>query len=178
MTISKNPFMRLICFFWCNPLYLAALMSLSLLLGAYGFQYIGGYEPCALCWSQRYAHLAILLLSLMAIALKKAPNPFRIIFTAATVIALYVSVVAAGYHGGVEQKWWKGPNTCTSSGIDQNADMESLFDNMMNKKILMCDEIPWQIFGISIAGFNFLISLAVALFVSGAVISTIRKNHD
>ncbi|PCI45301.1 MAG: disulfide bond formation protein B [Alphaproteobacteria bacterium] len=169
----RNPITLLICFFWRNPLALAFLMSLSLLLGAYGFQYLGGMEPCDLCWTQRYAHMAILLLSGAGLLIKNATS----VMAWATVIALDVSVAAAGYHTGVEQKWWRGPDTCTSAGIDQNADMESLFDSMMDVSPVLCDEIPWQMFGISMAGYNLLISGAVAGFVTFALLNRLRKNH-
>lgn len=165
--------MLLICFFWRNPLALAFLMSTSLLAGAYGFQYIGGIEPCDLCWTQRYVHFAILGISGIGLLLKNTAT----IMGWATALALDVSIIAAGYHTGVEQKWWKGPDTCTSAGINQDADMESLFDSMMEAKIVLCDEIAWEMFGISMAGYNLLISFAVGLFVALALASKFRKNN-
>jgi len=174
MLTIKNIAVCLIRYFWHNPLMLAFLMSLSLLLGAYGFQYIGGLEPCHLCWWQRYAHMAILGLSAAGLLLK---DFWRGLWLWATAIALEVSVAAAGYHAGVEQKWWQGPTTCTSQGLDQSGDMSALFDNMMNAKLVMCDKIPWEMFGISMAGYNFLISLAVSLFVTGTIIAGLRQKN-
>ncbi|MCK5424095.1 MAG: disulfide bond formation protein B [Emcibacter sp.] len=174
MQKNTNLLVLLICYFWKNPLVLAFLMSASLIAGAYGFQYIGGMDPCDLCWTQRYAHFAILGLSGIGLLIKSTAN----IMGWATTLAIDVSIIAAGYHAGVEQKWWKGPDTCTSSGIDQNADMESLFDNMMEANLVLCDEIPWEMFGISMAGYNFLISLAVGTFVAFAMVSNFRKKHD
>jgi len=174
MEKDKNPITLLICYFWRNPLTLAFLMSASLLAGAYGFEYIGGLEPCDLCWPQRYAHMAILGLSGAGLLLKTA---LRNAFAWGTVIVLDVSILAAGYHAGVEQKWWKGPDTCTSDGLAQSTDMDALFDSMMNAKMILCDEIPWDMFGISMAGYNFLISFAVAQFVTFALVYKLRKNH-
>lgn len=174
MEKNTNPLVLLICYFWKNPLVLAFLMSASLIAGAYGFQYIGGMDPCDLCWTQRYAHFAILGVSGIGLLIKSATT----IMGWATALAIDVSIIAAGYHAGVEQKWWKGPDTCTASGIDQNADMESLFDNMMEANLVLCDEIPWEMFGISMAGYNFLISLAVGTFVAFALVSNFRKKHD
>lgn len=173
MKETRNPFALLICFFWRNPLVLAFLMSASLLAGAYGFQYIGGIEPCDLCWTQRYAHFAIMGLSAIGLLIKNAAT----IMSWATALALDVSIIAAGYHTGVEQKWWQGPGTCTSSGINQVADMESLFDSMMEANLVLCDEIAWEMFGISMAGYNLLISFAVGLFVALAIVSEFRKKH-
>ncbi|NOZ43408.1 MAG: disulfide bond formation protein B [Alphaproteobacteria bacterium] len=167
----------LIGYFWRNPLVLAFLMSLSLLAGAYAFQYIGGLEPCHLCWWQRYAHMAILVTAASGLLLKNAGWFWRKLWPWATAVALDVSVVAAGYHTGVEQKWWPGPATCTSSGLTQVSDLNSLFDTMMNAKLVMCDKIPWEMFGISMAGYNFLISLATAVFVAFALFAALRKRH-
>jgi disulfide bond formation protein DsbB len=174
MLNNKNPITLLICYFWNNPLVLAFLMSSSLLAGAYGFQYIGGYEPCALCWPQRYAHMAILALSGGGLLFKNAAT----IMGWATALALDVSIIAAGYHTGVEQKWWKGPDTCTSTGLDHEADMESLFDSMMETSPVLCDEIAWEMFGISMAGYNLLISFAVGLFVALALARKFGKQYD
>lgn len=177
MAQNKNPLSLLIIYFWQNPLNLAFLMSASLLAGAYAFEYIGGLPPCDLCWTQRYAHMAILGLSAGGILLKHSSCLVRGIMGAATVIAFDVSIFAAGYHAGVEQKWWKGPTTCTSDGINTEADMESLFDSMMEAKLVLCDEIAWEMFGISMAGYNFLISLAVGLFVAVALVTQLRKKN-
>lgn len=173
MLNNKNPITQLICFFWKNPLILAFLMSASLLAGAYGFQYIGRMEPCSLCWPQRYAHMAILGVSGLGLLIKSATG----IMTWATVLALDVSIIVAGYHVGVEQKWWPGPDTCTATGIGQAADMETLFDSMMEANMVLCDDIPWEMFGISMAGYNFLISLAVGLFVALVLASEYRKKN-
>ncbi len=173
MSNNKNPISLLVIYFWHNPLVLAFLVSASLLAGAYGFQYIGGLAPCDLCWTQRYAHMAILALSGAGLLIKHGLN----IFSWATVIALDVSFAVAGYHAGVEQKWWQGPDTCTSAGIDTGVDMETLFDNMMESNIVSCGEIPWQMFGISMAGYNFLISFATAQFVTFALLYKLRKSH-
>lgn len=174
----KNFTGRLVCYFWNNPLLLAFLMSLSLLLGAYAFQYIGGLEPCHLCWWQRYAHMAIFGLSAGGLLLKNTGRSWRNLWLWTTAIALEVSVVAAGYHTGVEQKWWQGPTTCTSNSLTDPGDMETLFDNMMAAEMVMCDKIPWQMFGISMAGYNFLISLGVAIFVSLALLASFRREND
>lgn len=172
MEQDHNPVTKLLCHFWQNPLQLAFLMSASLLVGAYGFQYIGGYEPCDLCWPQRYAHMAILGLSAAGLFLNSTLSSLA---AWGTVIALDISMAVSGYHAGVEQKWWKGPSTCTSDGQSQSTDMDSLFDNMMEAKLVLCDQIPWEMFGISMAGYNFLISTVTGLFVTYALATLWRK---
>ncbi len=163
VSTTHNPLFRLVIYLWNNPLLAAFLVSGGLLLGAYGFQYIGGYEPCDLCWPQRYAHFAILGLSAAGLLLSRASALLGGIFAWATALGFGVSASIAGYHAGVEQKWWKGPTTCTASGQTTATDMDSLFDSMMEAKLVLCDDIPWQMFGISMAGYNFLLSLAMFL---------------
>lgn len=173
------------CYFWQNPLVVALLLSASLLAGAYGFQYIGGMTPCDLCWPQRYAHMVIIILSAGGLLLKGRAKWLPGFFTALVALAFAASAAVSGYHAGVEQKWWKGPTTCTSDGLAQGDDMnmENIFDNLMTAKLVLCDEIPWSLLGISMAGYNFLISsatllfLVATLFLSRPVLST-GKNHD
>ncbi|PCI34573.1 MAG: disulfide bond formation protein B [Alphaproteobacteria bacterium] len=150
-------------------------MAASLLAGAYAFEYIGGLIPCDLCWPQRYAHMAILGLSAAGLLLGKASNLLHSLLAWATVLALSVSIAVSGYHAGVEQKWWKGPDTCTTGDQDVAVDMASLFDGMMESSLVMCDDIAWEMFGISMAGYNFLISTAVGLFVTAALVARFRK---
>lgn len=167
---------KLICRFWLNPMQLAFLMSLTLLLGAYSFQYIGGMTPCDLCWPQRYAHFSILAITTLGLLLHKAGRKVQMIFTSLTLLAIGYSVAMSGYHTGVEQKWWQGPTTCTGNG-EQSADLDNLFDNMMSANLVRCDEIPWEMFGISMAGYNFIISVLVFGFVACALISGLRKRE-
>ncbi len=164
MVTIKKAVTCIVLYFWNNPLVLAFLMSASLLAGAYAFEYIGNMPPCDLCWTHRYAHMAILGSSAAGLFLSKASSNIYRLFGWLTVVALGTSAGVAGYHAGVEQKWWKGPSTCTASGQTQATDMDSLFDNMMTTRLVLCDEIPWQMFGISMAGYNFLISLATFVF--------------
>jgi len=174
---ARNKAAQIIHYFWHSPMMLAFIMSASLLAGAYGFEYIGGYLPCDLCWPQRYAHMIILGLSGAQLLLEKYNRPLQNLYKWAVIIALDVSIAISGYHTGVEQKWWKGPDTCTSGGIDTEADMSALFDSMMDTNLVLCDDVAWQMFGISMAGYNFLISFIVAQFVTFAVIFSLRKNH-
>lgn len=166
---------RLVCYLLNNPLVATLLTSAALLIGAYSFEYIGGLEPCDLCWPQRYAHMTIFALSAGGLLLKN--GLLSRLFAAATILAIGASTAVSGYHAGVEQKWWKGPTTCTSDGLTPATDMESMFDNMMEAKLVLCDEIPWEMFSISMAGYNFLISGALLIFLSAALFLSIRKNH-
>ncbi|MBL4801019.1 MAG: disulfide bond formation protein B [Emcibacter sp.] len=175
MSQNKNIIVALSALFWQRPLLLAFLMSMSLLAGAYAFEYIGGLEPCDLCWPQRYAHMAIAVLSGAGLLLRRAGSFVATSLAWMTVLALDVSIIVSGYHAGVEQKWWKGPDTCTAGDMAEAVDMESLFDSMMESTVIMCDEIAWEMFGISMAGYNFLISFGVAVFVALALYEKFKE---
>ena len=174
MSTSSHPIRAVIAFFWANPILAAFLMSASLLLGAYGFQYLGGLEPCDLCWTQRYAHFVIIALSGLGLILQKWGKGVTLFFSTACVLGFGASAGIAGYHAGVEQKWWQGPATCTAGGQSNAVDMDSLFDNMMEAKLVLCDEIPWELFGISMASYNFLISFMMCLWLFCAVKAKVK----
>jgi disulfide bond formation protein DsbB len=76
-------------------------------------------------------------------------------------LAALASAGLGGYHAGVEQKWWPGPNTCTSQSIE-GLSTDDLLAQIMNAPVVRCDEIPWDMFGISMAGWNMIISLGLA----------------
>jgi len=171
--IRKN-FLTLMCHFMKHPMQLTFLMSATLLAGAYAFEYIGGLTPCDLCWWQRYALMAVLGLSGVSLLMEKAGNRLSIAIACLSGLALEANMIAAGYHVGVEQKWWKGPTTCTSSGLSSAGDMDAMFDNLMNVALVRCDEIAWELFGISMSGYNFLISLGVSAFLGYALVHILR----
>lgn len=137
------------------PLILFATSG-ALLLGALGFQFLGGLPPCEMCFWQRYAHLAVLAVAGAAFVSGNRSLGW---------VAVFVMLVAAGlalFHAGVEQKWWEGVTACTapvSAGMSQ-ADM---LDSLMNAPLVRCDAIPWSLLGISMAGWNALISLGAAI---------------
>lgn len=136
---------------------LATLGSATLLLGALAFQYIGGLAPCAMCIWQRYPHGAAVVIGILALAFPVLrPLPL---------LGALAAAVTAGigyYHAGVEQGWWEGPSTCTSGPIS-GLSAEELMDQIMSAPLVRCDEIPWEILGISMAGWNALISSGLVL---------------
>ena len=151
-----------------TPHILLFLGSAVLLLGAYGFQYIGGLQPCVLCIYQRLPHLAILLLTLAAILLVSRP-PATLLLSLLAGLVLLASAGIAGYHVGVEQKWWEGPADCQASGTAET--VAALRAQLLEKPVARCDEVPWSLFGVSMAGYNMLISAAMGFFA----IRTTRK---
>jgi len=135
---------------------LAAGGSLALMLGALGFQYIGEMPPCKLCYWQRYPHYAAIGIGALALLLGGTFLPWLGALAALTTAGI------AAYHSGVEQGWWQGPSSCSSNDIS-GLSTEQLFDQIMAAPLVRCDEIPWQMFGLSMASWNMLASLALAV---------------
>ncbi|MDE2405809.1 MAG: disulfide bond formation protein B [Sphingomonadales bacterium] len=144
-----------------TPLSQARLIALAvpaaLLAGAYGFQYIGGLFPCELCWWQRYGHFAALALALLSFA---APRHRLPVILAG--LGLAASALVGAYHAGIEYKWWQGFTACTSAVKFGGGDPLAA---IMAAPTVRCDDVQWSLFGISMAGYNFLVSGAAALAV-------------
>ena len=136
--------------------------SAALLLGALGFQFIGKLAPCALCIDQRYAHVVALVLAAAAVVVRGRAGW---VLAGLAVLALATSGGIGIFHAGVEQKWWAGPTGCTGGSL---ADLtpEEATKRLMGTPVVRCDEIPWSLFGISMAGWNAIVSLGVALLAS------------
>ncbi|MGR3271920.1 disulfide bond formation protein B [Thalassococcus profundi] len=135
---------------------IATLGSAALMLGALGFQYLGELPPCKLCYWQRYPHVAAIVIGVAALV-----TGLRFLPWLGALAALSTAGVGA-YHVGVEQGWWEGPTTCTSGAID-GLSTDALLDQIMGAPLIRCDEIAWQMLGLSMAGWNAVLSLALAV---------------
>ncbi len=135
---------------------LAAGGSAGLLLAAFAFQHLGGMAPCKLCLWQRWPHAAAIVLGVFALAV-----PGRL-FPLLGMLAALGSAVIAGYHTGVERKLWQGPTSCTSGGTS-GVSADELFDQIMAAPLVRCDEVPWEMLGLSMASWNGIVALGLAL---------------
>ena len=136
---------------------LAFAVPALLLGGAYISQYGFGLYPCEMCWWQRWPHFAALALALLGFALKPARWPVLL-----AALAILTSGLIGGFHAGVEYGWWQGLTACTAGPLASGGDP---LDAIMNAPIIRCDVAPWSLFGISLAGWNFLFSGAAAVAV-------------
>lgn len=135
-----------------------ALAAPALLLGgAYLAQYGFGLYPCEMCWWQRYPHFAALALGLLSLAI--APKR---VWVALAGLAILVSGLIGGFHAGVEYGWWEGITRCALTA-DQTTG--NALDNILAAPLVRCDAAPWTLFGISLAGFNFLFSSAAGIAI-------------
>ncbi|CUK25411.1 disulfide bond formation protein B [Cognatishimia activa] len=134
---------------------LLTLASATMILAAWGFQYIGGYPPCKMCYWQRYPHFAAIVIGGLALALKTK------IFAWLGALAMLITAGIGIFHSGVERKLWDGPSSCSSTSID-GLSSDELFNQIMSAPLVRCDEIPWEMFGLTMANLNALASLAFA----------------
>ncbi|ABD24503.1 disulfide bond formation protein DsbB [Novosphingobium aromaticivorans DSM 12444] len=142
-----------------NAAYLLALaIPAALMGGALVSQYVFGLFPCEMCWWQRYPHIAAIVLALLALSMKGRGSGDLAVTLAALCIG--ASGLIGGFHAGVEYGWWEGVTACATvaGGGDP-------LDAIMNAPVIRCDVAPWTLLGISLAGFNFLISTAGAVLV-------------
>lgn len=148
------------------------LMNGAVLLGAYGFEVIGGLAPCQLCYYQRIPYAAAIILCVAALLV---PGMARAIF-AGLMINYVISAGLGGYHAGVEWHWWAGPATCSAGGGSAGS-VEDLMAQILAAPVVRCDEIPWSLFGISLAGYNALISICL-LLLSAYGLHSEKKDQD
>jgi disulfide bond formation protein DsbB len=145
--------------------FVAALASALILGGAYFFQYVLGYDPCALCYDQRHIHQAAIgaglvggLIPMLVPSLRKHAIWVCLLLAA---IFLY-SAGFAFWHAGIEYDWWDGPASCTAAGpvSISTDDLLAVLDG--GGPVVLCDEAPWTFLGISMAGYNALMSAGLA----------------
>lgn len=149
----------------------AAAASAAMLATAHAFQRLGGYDPCALCLRQREVYwgaLAVALAGLVLARLRRMP----LWVTSFLLGAIFVtSFVVAGYHAGVEWKWWPGPTACSGAvGVVTAGDLTAILDGTAKVRPPACDVAAWRMAGLSMAGWNALVSagLAVTSFIVAA----------
>jgi len=147
-----------------NPRFVPALLVLAC-LGALGSalasQYWGGLYPCVLCIYQRYAYGAAMALAAVAFLVAGSPAGRRLALIA-TGLAFAADCAIAAFHVGVEQKWWQGTAECHAPQLPENATVEQMREILLNTQFAACDRVPWDLFGISIAGFNVLATALLA----------------
>lgn len=142
---------------------IAGAASGAALLVALASQYLGGLAPCHLCLWQRLPHGAIVVVGLAALLWFRGPRERRwltwlcaLLFAAGAGIAIY--------HAGVEQGWFPGPSSCTGdASLNAAKTIEDLRRQLLAAPVVRCDEIPWSVFGLSIAAWNALFCLVMTV---------------
>ncbi|WP_370190359.1 disulfide bond formation protein B [Qipengyuania sp.] len=145
--------------------FLALAVPAALLGGAYVSQYGFGLYPCEMCWWQRWPHFVAIGLAMLAFTV-----PPQRVWTALAALAILTSGAIGLFHAGVEYGWWPGITSCA---VIASSGAGSALENIMNTPLVRCDEPAWTLLGISLAGFNFLISSAAGL----AILALLAKDR-
>jgi disulfide bond formation protein DsbB len=133
-----------------RPAGLVIAGGLGLLGGALAFEHLGGLVPCEMCHWQRWALAAALGLATLALLLGNR------VVAALAALAMLAGAGIALFHAGVEQKWWQGITACAASPV--SGSMADILGAVLTAPLVRCDAIPWSLFGISMAGWNFICS--------------------
>ena len=150
-----------------NIFKISFLISSLMLISAFYLEYFHGALPCDLCITQRWFHAVIITYSLIIIFI------FNIISFSKKLLLLGVGIlwlsssIAGLYHFGIEMSFWTGPDGC-SSNINFSKDT---LTNLLNKSPIKCDEVLFEIFGFSLAGWNALLSFFAFLIISIVLLS-------
>ena len=141
---------------------IALLLPAALLAGAFGSQYLGGLTPCEMCWWQRYAHFAALVPAAVAFTAPAVTQRSRML-TLLAALAIAISGGIGFYHAGVELKIFEGFTTCTSTASGANT--ADLLKSIVAAPLIRCDQVQWSFLGISMAGWNAILSLGGAVVI-------------
>jgi disulfide bond formation protein DsbB len=143
----------------------ALFLAVAAILAALAAQHIWGLEPCPLCLQQRYAYYAGIPILFVALVLVAAEYPrLASLLFAVVALAFLANAALAGYHAGVEWKFWPGPDTCSQTpGALQPLGGGSLLNDLSKTRVIRCDEASWRLFGLSFAGWNVINSLIICV---------------
>jgi disulfide bond formation protein DsbB len=165
---------------WAKPALAASLavaaIAAATLAGAWYFQLVRDLVPCPLCLEQRYAYyLAVPVAALVALgAARGASRPVLLAGLAILLLAALANAWLGTYHAGVEWGFWKGPTDCTGP-VNSLGSAGSLLERLDTVKVVRCDEVQWRFLGLSLAGYNVLISLVMAAIAAWGFVGTARR---
>jgi len=149
---------------WLAPAILAVVPAAAIAI-ALASQVWGGLLPCVLCIWQRWAHGAIIAIALLALAAALSGRGRAAgLLTILAGVAAFIGAGIAIYHVGVEQQWWPGTSGCGAGIFTSGGTGESLRQQIEAAPIVRCSDVRWSLFGISMAGYNALLSAALGLF--------------
>jgi disulfide bond formation protein DsbB len=146
--------------------WLALLIPAGLLAGAYVGQYGFDLYPCEMCWWQRYPHFVALVPAILAFFVDGKARRWLIMLAA---LAIAISGAIGVLHAGVEYHWWQGPTTCSTTAAG------ATLDDLLNAPLIRCDSAQWTLFGISLAGYNAIVSLGGAALIGWLLGRTEQK---
>jgi len=151
-------------------------ISLATLLGAWFFQFVLGYPPCPLCLQQRIPYYIVIPLSLLLVLAARGGASPRLLAGGLLMVLIAVLCGAAlgTYHAGVEWHFWPGPTDCSGPLGDLDSGRSMLEQLQKPIHVVRCDQAAWRFLGISLAGYNVLISLAMGAIAACGLLA-LRK---
>ncbi len=136
----------------------AGLVALALILGALAFQYLGGFAPCEMCHWQRWPLIGAAIIGVGGAFIFRGRNDTMTQALAALAVLLVtISGAIGAYQAGVEWHWWAGPAACTGARFEFAG-----LNHLNDQTVVRCDVAAWRLFGISLAGYNAIVSLGTA----------------
>jgi len=142
----------------------AACASAAMLAAAHAFETFGHYAPCHLCLYQRDVYWAALSVGVVGFALGYMRFSWARRGADALLALLFLtSLGVAAYHAGVEWKWWPGPASCTGGGHVDAGELAAFMRGTAKVSVPQCDQAAWRMFGLSMAGYNAIISLGLTV---------------
>ena len=161
-----------------TPLTMIKLLGLGsgFMLGmAYVFEDGMGLAPCTMCYWQRVPHGIVIALGVLAVMpfLAQSSLFIRLMLTLG-IISLLTGAGIAAWHSGVELKILPGPTAC-SGGVALDGSPAALLDQLLAAPIVRCDEVPWSLFGLSMANWNMIITAGMAILAGGVLWRSIKS---
>jgi disulfide bond formation protein DsbB len=154
-----------------RQIHIATLcLAVATITTALASQYIGGLEPCDLCYKQRWPYY----FAIPCLALALRPHFARPLIALA-LFSFAIGAAVAAYHAGVEYGWWQGPTGCTGHGMMMG--FESL-EQALQEPVIRCDQPAFTLFGVSMAGYNFFVSVILTAMTAGLLRSIVRAKAD
>lgn len=155
-----------------NARLLALLLPAALLAGAWASQLIGGLYPCEMCHWQRWPHYAALVPAVLAFLVPDRGVARILVAAAAALIAVSGAIGVA--HAGVEYHWWDGFTACTATTSLSGLNAAARLDAILHAPVIRCDVAQWSFAGVSLAGFNAILSLGGAAVILGLLARRVR----
>ncbi len=151
-------------------------LSAATLLGAWYFEFVLKLAPCPLCLEERLPYHVVIPLSLLTAiaALVRAPPKLVVVGLLIVLVAVLCGAALGTYHSGVEWRWWPGPTDCSGPVTDFRA-KGPLLEQLQSVQLIRCDEAAWRFLGLSLAGYNALISLVLAALAGCGLRAALRR---
>jgi disulfide bond formation protein DsbB len=155
-----------------------AIGGAATILGAWFFQYILGYMPCPLCLEQRYAYYFGIPLAVLVVLGESVGASRKVLLLAlfAITAGMIWNTGLSAFHAGVEWKWWPGPRDC-SGPLDSLGSSGGLLRDLQSIHVARCDDAAWRFLGISLAGYDVLISAALAAIAGWGVLAGLKQGR-